>query len=105
MDEELIKEEEMVENPPAGELSIEDSKAALGIATRLMQEYLAQNSPQEEEELPQEEVAETEEAEEVEEEPEEDIDEKLDEFKKEIKDLIKKEVSGIREDIKDAINE
>lgn len=105
MNEEIMQEE----------LSPEEAKASLGLATRLGDELLmaqaqqmAAEAPVEAQDAPGSDVAP-----EVEEEPEEDksaqlegkMDEKLEILRTELKDTLKLEIEGIRNTIKEALDE
>ena len=101
MNEELIKEEEMVV-PEAEDLTADEAKSSLGLATRLLEGMMPQQEMEETEEP-------TEEGEGEAEEPEEDMEEVKEEIKNELREefkkTIKEEVQGLREDIKAALND
>ena len=88
------------------ELSPEEAKAALGLSTRLSEQYLMSQVPQEG--MEDTEGSESPEmASESVEEPEVEEEDKFDPeaFKKEIMEEVKKEVGGIKEAIADALND
>lgn len=105
-------EQEQTQQPQeGGQLSPEEAKASMGIATQLQDQLLAQQNPQPEtpqepQDVPQEQQPD----------PQEDMlkeidtlktqfQEELMQVKKETKDTIKKQIESLRQDIKDALNE
>lgn len=95
------------------ELTPDEAAAALAFATNISEGMMPQ-APMDEQsqmgepapEQPTEEIAEQpQELEEIEDEPEIDIEEKLDTFKKDVEAMVKKEISGIKDLIKEALNE
>ena len=83
------------------ELSPEEAKASLGLATRLGEGMLMMEAPQMAENG--EEGTETGQTEEMPEEETPDIKEELESMREELKAMIEEEVGGIREDIKEAL--
>ena len=99
--EELQLEGEEMSQPShetMGQLSPEDAKAALGLSTRLTEDFLRSQAPQQ----PIEEEVEEESDKELEEEPEEE-DDKMDEEK--TRSIIKEELGAFKEELKDIISE
>jgi len=101
--------EELNQDQPV-DMTPEEAKASLGLATRLSEQFLMSQVPQE---APQEAQNGTEQemGEEDEKEPEEDksvalegkFDEKLEILRTEMKDTIKNEIGSIRDEIKSAL--
>ncbi len=96
-----------------GELTPEEAKASLGLATRLGEQHLMSMVPQEAVEAPVEgqEGSQTQQEAPKQESPKEDnsaqiegkMDEKMEILRTELKDTIKVEIESIRKDIKDAL--
>lgn len=81
------------------EMSPEDAKATLGLSTRLSEQFLIPQAS-----IEGEEGTETEEPEEDAEEDEKpDMKEEFDSMKEELEAMIEEKVGGIREDIKEAL--
>jgi len=86
------------------ELTPEEAKASLGIATYLQQQMLPQGTPIDPSESP--ESAPDEELDmETEEEPEYDVKGEMESFKKEMQKMMEDEIGSIKDMIKSAIND
>lgn len=83
------------------QLTPQEAKASLGLATGLMQKHLISQKPQEQpqeqgQEQPTEQEADPKIAE---------LEAKFTDFQKEVKDTIKNEIGDLKQTIKDALNE
>lgn len=81
-------------NPQQKDMTAEEARASLGIATRLSEQFFNPKMAQQGQE-----TVETEES------PEPDPEALKEDILKEVKDIIKEEMSSIREDIKQALND
>ena len=85
------------------QMTTDEAKASLGIATALQQQMMQQQSPQ----APQEQktVSTGEEPPQTENDKVSELETKFSEFQKEIKTMIKDEIGGLKEELKNALSE
>ena len=85
------------------QMTADEAKASLGIATALQQQMMQQQSPQDS--TTQETAITDEQPEQVEEDKVSELETKFSEFQKEIKTMIKDEIGGLKEELKNALSE
>lgn len=101
-----MNEEQMQGQNVDNQMTPEEAKASLGLATRLGEQMLMVENPQ----MPEEEGGEqTTLQEPTEEKPEMDLEamksEMLESIKPQIQEIVKEEMTGLRQEIKDALDE